>query len=242
MRIINSELNIRCYDEILKIIFDSVLLKNKTTFTYINSYVCLYANKKKEFQKILNEITYRYPDGIGIYWASRFLYKTAGIKEYMTGTDLYFRIFNEFNKKGGKFFIYGGDKNSKPLLLKKIQKEFPNLSLGGYFDRDTVFNEDILNQMNNSGSDILFIGLGTPFQEEFLYKFCNNINIPVIICVGSGIDFLAGYLKRAPVFLRNLRLEWLYRFINEPRRLFKRYFFGIPLFIFKVIVQKFKLL
>ncbi|MCX7834433.1 MAG: WecB/TagA/CpsF family glycosyltransferase [Ignavibacteria bacterium] len=241
MIICNSKINLASFNEILDIIFNCIDYRTKSTFTYLNSYICVYKSRNKNLDKILEEFDYIYPDGYGIYLASKILYGKDGIKEYITGTDLYFKLFSELNIRNKKIFIYGGDILSENLMRKKLKEVYPNIILTGYYNRNQKCNDELIEEMNNSLSDILFVGLGTPNQEEFIIRNRDRIDIPVMICVGSGIDFLSGYLKRAPLFMRKLRLEWLFRIFIEPKRLFFRYFFGIPLFIFKIIIQKFKL-
>lgn len=242
MKICDAEINLRSYDEIISLIFKCIDTNTKSTFSYINPYICLFKSRNKKFEKLLNNFNYLYPDGVGIYLASKFLYKANGLKEYITGTDLLFKLFSELNNKSKSIFIYGGDFESKNLLKEKMKNYYPNIKLTGFYEWSKKFDDNVLQEMNNSKSDILFVGLGTPYQEEFVVNNVDKIKIPVIICVGSGINFLSGYLKRAPLIMRKLGLEWLFRIIVEPKRLFFRYFFGIPLFIFKIMVQKFKLL
>lgn len=240
MKILNADINNVNYDELINEIISTINFEKRTRICYINFFQLL---RKTPYIKSLNScFNLIHSDGFGIYLTSRFLYGKSGLKEYITGTDLYFRLFEELNKRKGKIFLYGGDEKAKSIMIEKLNKDYPNIILGGYYSRRETFNNNVLKKMNESKSDILFIGLGTPFQEEFVCKYSDKINIPVLICVGSGIDFLSGYLTRAPLLLRKLRLEWVFRVFIEPKRLFVRYFFGIPLFIFKVIVQKFKLL
>ncbi len=240
MKIIYIDIKNVKYDELIDYIFHSIYNEKKIRISYINFYHLV--KKSNNVEKLNSYFDIIHSDGIGIYYASRFLYGKNGLKEYITGTDLYYKLFEELNKRGCKIFLYGGDEKAKPLMLEKLEKIYPNITLGGYYSREYKFNDNILKEMNESKSNILFVGLGTPTQEEFVYKYSDKIDIPVIICIGSGIDFISGYLRRAPLIIRKLKLEWLFRIIMEPRRLFLRYFKGIPVFIFKVILQKFKLL
>jgi len=115
---------------------------------------------------------------------------------------------------------------------------YPKLIIKGVIARKLCFDENILNEINSSNSDILFLGLGTPYQEKWIATFGKKTNIPIQIAAGSGIDFLSGVYKRAPEMLRKLGLEWLFRLFSEPKRLWKRYLLGIPHFVFLIIKQK----
>ena len=118
---------------------------------------------------------------------------------------------------------------------------YPDIIISGAIPRDTSFDKEIVEKKRISNSDILFIGLGTPFQELWLSKFNNTIDIPVQIAVGSGIDFISGNIKRAPKIMQKLGFEWLFRLFIEPKRLWKRYILGIPIFIFQLLLFKLKL-
>ena len=99
-----------------------------------------------------------------------------------------------------------------------------------------------MNEINASNSDILFLGLGSPYQEKFISLYGKILNVPLQIAIGSGIEFLSSVRKRAPLMLQRLGLEWLFRLLNEPKRLWKRYLIGIPVFMFKVLCYKVRLL
>ena len=89
---------------------------------------------------------------------------------------------------------------------------------------------------------MLLVALGTPYQEEWISENKDKINIPIVIAIGSGLYFLSGTIKRAPKWMRNIGLEWFYRLFQEPKRLWRRYIIGIPIFVFNIIVIKVKLL
>ena len=94
----------------------------------------------------------------------------------------------------------------------------------------------------DGGADILMVALGTPYQEEWIFQYKDKINVAVIIAVGSGLDFLAGVKKRAPLWMREIGLEWMYRLFQETKRLWKRYLIGIPVFVFNIVLLKVKLM
>jgi N-acetylglucosaminyldiphosphoundecaprenol N-acetyl-beta-D-mannosaminyltransferase len=208
----------------------------------MNQFTSLIADRDTNYKSLIQKYDILHSDGTGVYLASKFLYGSKGLKEKLTGTDLYSGILELANLKKLKCFFLGGSETAIKNLDSSISEKYSNVNIVGKSNRFTTLNENLIENINNSGADILFIGLGTPLQEEWLITSKENLNIPVMITVGSGIDFIAGTLKRAPEIIQKLGFEWLYRFFKEPRRLFFRYFLGIPIFIFKVIVFKFKLL
>lgn len=229
------------YDEIINILSEKILAKGKFTFHNINASILLKYLKDNEFRKSLNSFTCLYGDGVGIYSASRFLYGKKGLKQRVNGTDLYYRILEFSDSKKLKCFFYGGSAEAAELLPEILEKKYPGITVAGIIPRSDKSDEETLKQIRDSSSDILFAGLGTPLQENFIAQYSDSLNVTVQIAVGSGLEFISGAKKRAPRIFLKLGIEWIYRIYLEPLRLWKRYFFGIPAFIFKVIIFKLKL-
>lgn len=230
------------YNDLLEIIKEVINNQQKICICYVNFYVLLRSIQSKDFRNSLLKFTYLHPDGIGLYWASKFLYGKNGFKGKLNGTDLYFQILKSAIQNKWKVFMYGGGFDDSIKVNRDIINSFEGLQLAGLIPRFESVNEKILKKINDSNSQILFVGLGSPSQEEFLTQYSSQINIPVQIAVGSGIDFISGNYKRAPLVLRSIGLEWFYRLIKEPRRLWKRYLIGIPVFVFKILCFKVRLL
>jgi N-acetylglucosaminyldiphosphoundecaprenol N-acetyl-beta-D-mannosaminyltransferase len=230
------------YEDIIILIKNNIDNREKFSFHNVNVSIILKYCKDDFFKKSLNSFTGLLSDGIGVYWASKILYGKNGLKTRITGTDLYYQILNLANENKLKCFFLGGSNEAIKLLPDTLKKKFPNLEISGMLSRETNIEKETKEKIKNSKTDILFVGLGTPLQENWIAEFSNSINIPVQIAIGSGIEFISGAKKRAPAFFRKLGLEWLYRVYLEPGRLWKRYAFGIPIFMFKIIVLKVKLI
>ena len=226
------------YNDILSRIQNHLSQREYFSFSYVNVNVSLNSNSDKTLRGNLNNISAIYPDGIGVYLASKFLYGKLGLKERVNGTDLYYKILDLAQKGNYKIFFFGGSDKAASVLNQNLKMIYPNLIIGGIIPKDESFDEQILEKINQTNSDILFLGLGTPYQEKWIATFGKKTNIPIQIAVGSGIDFLSGTYKRAPQFIRNVGLEWLYRLFLEPKRLWKRYLLGIPHFLFLIVKQK----
>lgn len=222
--------------EILEIIENSVITKKQITISSPNSYIYNFAMNDSMFMDFLLKFNILQPDGIGMYFLLKIFGGNRKNFERMTGTELYIKIIQSNNNY--KIFLVGGATNSKNCIVAKfINYKF---SISGFLP--SLIKDDIdVKKINKTNSDILLVGLGTPKQEEWIIRNKDKLNVPIIIAVGSGIDFLAGVKKRAPLWMRKIGLEWLYRLFQEPRRLWKRYIFGIPVFIFHIIIQKVKL-
>lgn len=238
MNILQVEIKNAGYDEILSKIEDSISRREYFSFLNVNAYIILSSIKNLTLQNNLKEFSALYSDGVGVFLASRFLYGKKGLRERITGTDLYYKILEMAEKKNFRIFFFGGDEKNKEALLKQIKLNYLKLQVGGMIPRNLDYSEEILEQINQSESDILFLGLGTPYQEKWIATLGKKCNIPVQISVGSGIDFLSGAYRRAPRVFRILGFEWLFRLLLEPKRLWKRYIIGIPVFFYLILKQK----
>ena len=167
-------------------------------------------------------------DGQVVVKLSRWL--GSPIKERVCMTDFVWDVCDLASEKGYKVFLFGG----KPDVLKratdKIKERYPQLNIVDSYSPQFGFeeNEDQLEEANkriaNSGADILIVFLGCPKQEKFIYQNKDKYKVPISFTMGGCVDFLAGKVGRAPKWMQKAGLEWFYRFIQEPRRMFKRYF------------------
>lgn len=239
MRIINSELNITNYSDLKEIVINAISNSSKITLYYMNVFVSVYAKNDKSFNRILNEFDYSYIDGIGVFLAAKSLYNRKYKRriEKMTGTDFYVDLFRISGEKGYKIFLISKNEN---LNISQLKEKFSDVNIVGFLNLKQL-TENAFECINDKNPDLLLIGTGTPSQEKWIIQNKKNLNSRVIMSVGSGIDFLSGNLKRAPLWMRKIGLEWLFRLFQEPKRLWKRYIMGIPLFIFYVLRQKVKL-
>lgn len=239
MKILNLNIEPSGYAQILDQIEKNLLSHTHYSFSYVNAYVALRAMKEKELLNDMMQFSSLFADGIGIFWASRFLYGKNGMAQRINGTDLYYKILNLAEKKGYKIFFFGGGDSAIEYLQDNLVRLFPKIKISGLLGRKFEFDDNIIDILNKSNSDILFLGLGTPSQEKWIASFGKKCNITIQISVGSGIDFLSGVYKRAPLIYQKLGIEWLFRLLLEPKRLWKRYMIGVPMFIFLIIKQKF---
>jgi N-acetylglucosaminyldiphosphoundecaprenol N-acetyl-beta-D-mannosaminyltransferase len=186
-----------------------------------NSEILLDAVRDRELENILNEAQLVIPDGIGVVIASKF-YGTP-LKERVTGVDLSEKILELGAKKNSKVFLLGASQESVTAAAEKIQERFKGIHVvgirNGYYPEDE--EEQIIDEINKSGAEILFVGLGAPRQEKLIYKYKDKLGVKIALGCGGGLDALSGTVKRAPEFYQKAGLEWFYRFIKQPSR-FKR--------------------
>lgn len=182
-------------------------------------------------------------DGQSIVWASRFL--GFKIPERVAGADLMQAlVFQSFVKKYKCFFLGGKEEIVKKVVSIYSSQFSPDIIAGfrnGYF---TVAEEVLVAQeISNSGAQILFVAISSPKKENFIYNYRHILsNVNFTMGVGGTFDIIAGFTKRAPIWMQNCGLEFFYRFLQEPRRLWKRYLVGNSKFIYLILKKKFDLL
>jgi bacterial polymer biosynthesis proteins, WecB/TagA/CpsF family len=227
------------YDELLDIIDSTIKNNKKITIAYPSINILNRIQKDNALKEKLLKFDVIFSDGVGIYIASKFLYGKKGLKCVTKGTDLYFKILEYANKNNLKMFFYGGLKNAGLQLSSVLKNTYPDIiNCGIYPDEWDI--SDVIHKINISKPDILLVGLGTPTQEYLSSDNSANLNVNVMLTIGNGINYISGYMKRAPKWMLRLQLEWLYRLSYEPGRLWKRYLLGIPVFLYRVLLFKFR--
>lgn len=184
--------------------------------------------KDEELQKVYKNASLILTDGKPLIWISKW-YKTP-IKEKISGADLFPRVCQLAANKNYTMYLLGAAEGVADTAARNLMKKYPGLNIVGTYSPPFGFekNEQEMNkiktQIQDVHPDILIVGLGCPKQEKFMYYHCKELGVPISFGLGASIDFEAGNIKRAPKWMSNHGLEWLYRFSKEPKRLFKRYF------------------
>lgn len=200
--------------------------------------------KDESFFEIYSKADYRVCDSQMVMLASRFL--GCPLKEKISGSDLFPAFYNYYRKdKSIKIFLLGGTEGAAKMAQEKInQKVGRNMVVDSYcppfgFENDPLECDKIIEQINNSGATVLAVGVGAPKQEKWIYKHKNKLkNIKTFFAVGATIEFEAGFVSRAPKWMSLAGLEWLYRLVQEPKRLWKRYLLEDTSFFMLILLQK----
>ncbi|MDM9379584.1 WecB/TagA/CpsF family glycosyltransferase [Chlorogloeopsis sp. ULAP01] len=197
-----------------------------------------------DFLHVYNRAEYKLCDSQILLYASRFLGKP--IKEKISGSD-FFPAFYNFHKKNEqiKIFLLGAGKGVAQKAQQRINaKVGRNIVVGSHspsfgFEKSEKECQEIIDIIRKSGATVLAVGLGAPKQEKWIYKYKDLLpNIKIFLAIGATIDFEAGNIKRSPKFISNLGLEWLYRMVSEPKRLWKRYLIEDLPFFWLILQQK----
>ncbi len=204
-----------------------------------NVHTTVTAYEDDEYRKIQNGGALALPDGKPLSVLSKKLgFKNA---QRVTGPDLMGELFKESEEKGYKHYFYGSTQETLELLKVKLKEKYPQLDIVGMysppFESDVSLEGDkFLNEINDTKADFLWIGLGAPKQEKWMSIHKGKINA-IMFGVGAGFDYYAGKIKRAPMWMQNCSLEWLYRLMQDPKRLSKRYVTTNSKFIYLTILN-----
>lgn len=188
----------------------------------------------------LNQFDLVVPDGQPVRWALNLLHSTR-LKERVYGPTLMVALCKRCASEGISIYLYGSSASVLAKLRERLEERFPTLRIAGAqpsrFRRITPDEKkEIVKEIRDSGAQLVFAGLGCPRQEVWAYEFRDALSMPVV-AVGAAFDFHAGTVPQAPQRLQNAGLEWAYRLVHEPRRLWRRYALLNPLYIAMVAAQ-----
>jgi len=238
--------------EIFDLEFDNVSMKEgltlientidsdkKKKFFFVNPDCMNKLYKDDQYFSILEKADYIFPDGIGISIACNIL-KTP-LLENVNGTDMLPFLCEMSEKKNYSLFLFGAKPGVAEKMKKKLEEKYTNLNIvgirSGYFDWDRD-SSSIVQEINDSQANILLVAFGVPLQEKWISENFAKLKPNVLMGVGGLFDFYSGQMKRAPKWMREIGMEWFFRLIKEPKRMWKRYIIGNPLFIYRVYKWK----
>ena len=219
--------------KLIENIFEDYKKNEQLFIVNINPEIVVKNYKNEEFKEILNKQKYQIPDGIGIVWASK--KQKGNIKNRIAGIDLMQELCKKSQEYSSKIFLYGGKPEIAEKAKEELEKEYPNINIIGTcngYEEESV----ILERIKTLNPDILFVGLGSPKQEEFIIKHKEKFkSIKIMMPVGGSFDVISKTKKRAPNWAIKFNLEWLYRLIKEPKRIFRQ--MKLIKFMFLVILK-----
>lgn len=218
-------------------VFLNLLNQNtcQTIFTP-NTEIVMAAQEDKELKTILAQGDLVIPDGIGLIYASNI--HNLGLEERVPGVELMDKMLKFCHTTKKTVFILGGKPGVADRAAENILSEYPNIKVKG--TQDGYFSEDdelkVIDKINDVRPDVLFVALGAPKQEKWIYKHKKILNVKVAMGVGGGVDIWAGTAKRAPKVFIDMHLEWFYRLVMNPSRFGRM--LSIPKFLIKVMIDK----
>lgn len=184
-----------------------------------NAEILIMCNENPQLMEAIGKASFVAPDGVGVLRAAKIL--GTPLSEKVAGCDLGFNLLSEAAKKGSSVYLFGAKPGTAETAAQNLCKKVPGLNIAGvrngYFTPEDT--ESIIDGINKSGADILFVCLGAPKQELWMAEHADKLDVSVMLGLGGSLDVYAGTVKRAPKLMIDMKLEWLYRLIKEPYRL-----------------------
>lgn len=220
--------------DLLENIFKDYTKGEQLFIVNINPEIAVANYQNEEFKEKLNGQKYQIPDGSGIVWASK--KKKGKIKERITGIDLMQKICDKSQAYSSRIFLYGGAERIAEKAKIELEKQFPKINIIGT-ENGYQSEEEIVKRLQHTQVDILFVGIGSPKQENFILKYKEELkHINIFMPVGGSFDVISKTKKRAPKWMQKCNLEWLYRLVKEPKRIFRQ----LKLIKFMFLINKSK--
>jgi N-acetylglucosaminyldiphosphoundecaprenol N-acetyl-beta-D-mannosaminyltransferase len=201
----------------------------------VNAAKIVRMDRDEELREIILNADLVAADGVPIVWASRIL--GTPLPGRVNGTDLMERLIQVAPERKYRIFFFGATQEVVEKTVEIVRTRHPTMDIAGF--RNGYFTPEeepeIVKQIRDSRADILFIGFGTPMKEKWVRRNLEALNVPVCHGVGGSFDVFAGKVRRAPVWMQRWGLEWFFRFLQEPRRMWWRYLFTNTVFTYKVL-------
>jgi len=212
---------------------------DKQCVSFINADCLNISCKDEDYRNLLKSQNIVLPDGAGINIACRMIGERLAAN--LNGTDLVPQLWQLSPTKGHRFYLLGAEPGVTERMKAKLEETYPGIHIvghhHGYFEKGDE-TEEVIQQINATKPNVLLVAFGAPRQEKWIFEHKDKIDSNLLMGVGGLFDFYSGDKKRAPMWMRNSGLEWLYRLYLEPGRLWRRYIVGNPLFVYRVFRWK----
>ena len=194
------------------------------------------AQKDEEFFNILKKADFATPHSIGVMIGGKLQKKP--FKQRIPGQAYFRKVLEVGEKEGWTFYLLGGKGDVPELAVQNIKKIYPNLNIVGYQEGffETASEDEVIKQINELQPNVLFVAMGAPIQEKWIAKHQKELKVDVAAGQGGTFDYEAGKIKRAPVIFQKLGIEWLWRLILQPSRIFRMVV--LPIYLLKIIFTK----
>ncbi len=210
---------------------------------FVNTQTLNLAAADREYRDLLNQAEVVFGDGTGVRWAARL--QGVRLQDNVNGTDLVPYLFRHSGAEAEhvrscRYFMLGGDPESIQRAASEYQSDYPLWQQAGYhhgYLNDPATTDEVIEQINASGADLLLVGMGSPIQEKWIHIHRDRLNVAVCMSVGGLFDYAAGNIRRAPLWLRQRGFEWLGLLAQQPHKA-GRYLVGNPLFLVRVLRER----
>jgi N-acetylglucosaminyldiphosphoundecaprenol N-acetyl-beta-D-mannosaminyltransferase len=224
------------YEELLEAIKHAIGKRIVTHIVTANAAMLTTAIADEELKKCLSDADIITADGMSVVWAARFL--GHPLKGRITGIDAIWKIIKQAEERNHTIFLLGAKQSVIETAARKCRTQFPQLRLVGYHNGYFEHDKDVIESIKRCQPDILLVGMGFSLQEKWINRFKDILDVPVVMGVGGSFDVIAGKVKRAPLWIQQIGMEWSYRLMQEPGRLWKRYLVTNSIFLYKVLAAR----
>ena len=234
IRLLDVEFDNIDMKEALAAFADDIAEGRKKKVYFVNADCFNIAVNNTEYLEMLRKGDYILPDGIGMLLACKML--KVGLKENVNGTDMLPFLCQMASDNKYSIFLFGAKPGIADKMREKLEYKYPAIRIVGTCDGFVLGKEaetEMINSIKRLKPDIMLVALGAPLQEKWINEHAEKLPCRLMIGVGGLFDFYSGNIRRAPVWMREVGLEWFFRFLMEPRKRFKRYFLGNPLFLWR---------
>lgn len=220
--------------EAVSVLEESITSGEQSFVVTANAEIIMMCQEDAGYKKIVSQDAQLVlPDGAGAVWAGRHLgYK---VPERVAGFDLYCQLLDKAAQKGYKAFFFGGSPGIAEAAKAKSEELYPGVQVvgcrNGYFKEEE--SQAIIDEINASGADMLFAALGAPKQEKWLVRYREQLKPKILMGIGGSFDVFAGKMERAPKWMQDASLEWLFRLYKQPNRFMRM--MALPKFVLKVV-------
>lgn len=237
--LMNTYVNALSMDETVEAVEKIIAAGKPTQHVVINALKVNLMRKDEALRRIVNDCPLINADGASIVYAAKML--GVPVRERVTGFDLFLRLVEVAAENGYRIYLFGAKEEVVNRVKAVFREKYPDLQIVG--TRNGYFTEkeepQIVADMASSGADMMFVAFSSPKKEYWIHKYLEQLNIPFVMGVGGSFDVVAGVTDRAPKWMQDHGLEWFYRFIQEPGRLWKRYLVGNVSFVLYMLSWKF---
>lgn len=216
--VLGVPVNITSYNEIINNIHDSIKQDKKFSIVSINLNKIIQSNESLEINKVIKSFDCFIPDGISVVRACKEL------NDRITGIDLLDQICKEYNKLNAKIFLYGATQEVVEATKIKLEEKYDGINIVGTENGFIKNNDNLINKINASKANIVFVAMGSPNQEKWICDNKEKLDANIFMGVGGAFDVISGKIKRAPSLMQKLGLEWLYRMMRQPKKRSKNIF------------------
>lgn len=207
--------------------------KRVSKFAFVNADCANQVFTNQAYTEILNSFEQVYPDGVGVKAAARL--QGYALRENVNGTDMFPLLCAQLQVQKKSLYLHGATLNVVTTLVETLRVDYPSLRIAGYSDGYSYTDkpEELRERINRSGADLLLVAMGAPRQEMWINENVSHLNVKAVMGVGGLFDFYSGAVSRAPEWLRELSLEWVWRLLQQPEDKLRRYLVGNPLFLIR---------